>query len=66
MGNLTDSRIVNWLLPALLSAGVGALGWLALSVSDLSGSVRELVVQMGDHERRLDNLETLFLRKAGP
>lgn len=66
MAPITDNRIVNWLLPALLTGGVGALLWLATSVSDLSGAVREIAATLGDHERRIDNLETLFLRKVGP
>ncbi len=63
MSEITDKRVIDWLIPALLTGIAGSLMWLSSSVSELSGSVREVVVTLDAHERRLQNLETLFFTK---
>lgn len=65
MAPLTDKRLSDYLIPALLAAGVGSLAWLGLSVSDMAATLRVIVYRVDDHEARLDNIETLYLSKRG-
>lgn len=62
MAPITDKQLVDYLIPALLTVAVALLGWLAVSVAGLDGSMKVAVVRIDDHERRLDNLEVLYFR----
>jgi hypothetical protein len=61
--------LLNWLVPALLGAVVvvggavcSSLWAIADKLSGINTSLAVAVYRIDVHERRLDNLETLFLR----
>jgi hypothetical protein len=61
--------MLNWLVPALLGAVVvvgsavcSSLWAIADKLAGINTSLAVTVYRIDDHERRLDNLETLFLR----
>jgi hypothetical protein len=51
----------DWLIPGLLSCLLAVLSWLANSVHQMAGTLAVAVSEIKDHDRRLQNLETLFL-----
>ena len=52
----------DWLIPGLLSLLLAVLSWMASSVHDMSSTLAGAVNEIKDHDRRLENLETLFLK----
>lgn len=63
---ITDRRVTGWLIPALLMTLIGILGWMALTLQDMSRTLAVAAYQIQDHERRIENLETLFLHPNDP
>ena len=49
--------LFEWLIPALLAALIGVLGWMAINIQDMSRSLAIAVTKIDEHERRLLKLE---------
>lgn len=60
--SVTHAKVNDWLVPALLGACVGVLAWMAITLYDISGTLRVSVYRIEEHERRLSNLETLYFK----
>jgi hypothetical protein len=58
---LTHERVLAWLVPGLLAGTVSALVWIGSNIADIRTSLGVAVFRIEDHERRIDNLEALFL-----
>jgi len=64
-----EHRVAGWVVPVLLSALVSIGGGLVSmlfgikkELGDIATSMALIAYRVDDHERRLDNLETLFLK----
>lgn len=53
-------------MPTLLSAAIGVLGWMAVNIQEMSTGFAVLKTIVTDYERRISNLETLFLGSRKP
>jgi hypothetical protein len=54
-------RMPEWLIPSLLSILVAILSWMASNIHNMAGTLAVAVSEIKDHDRRLQNLETLYL-----
>lgn len=52
------TKLAELILPGLIA---GLLGWIATNIAGIRESLAIAVTKIEDHERRLENLETLFL-----
>jgi hypothetical protein len=59
-------KALDWIMPALVSAGVGGIFGIYKEMSQISTSLAVAISKIQDHDRRLDNLETLFLNPTKP
>ena len=57
VSTLTHGKLLDWLIPAFLSAILAILGWMAVSLQDINRSLAVAVTKIDDHERRLQLLE---------
>lgn len=55
-------KIMDWIMPVLLSAAVAGIGGIYRELTQISTSLAVAITKIQDHDRRLENLETLFLR----
>ncbi len=62
MVGISHKEAAGWLIPVMLAALLGVLGWMATNIAEISKTMSVAVTRVEDHERRLANLETLFLR----
>jgi hypothetical protein len=58
---MTAPRMPEWLIPSLLSILVAILSWMANNIHNMAGTLAVAVNEIRDHDRRLENLESLFL-----
>lgn len=61
---LKSEDVLNWLIPSLLTAVLAVLGWMAISMNNISTSLAVVVHQVhsltdgqNDHETRIKFLE---------
>lgn len=54
-----ESKILNWLMPALMSATLAVLGWMAININRISENLAVAVYKIDDHEKRIDVLEAI-------
>lgn len=64
--HLSYQALVSWFVPVMLTAGVGALGWIGINMQRLSETLVVIAYRVDNHEGRLSNLEALFLRPEKP
>lgn len=60
--SLTPNRVLDWLIPALLVAALGLLGWMGETLSQISRTLAVAVSKIDDHERRILNIEGIVFR----
>lgn len=61
--------LMPWLLGVLITVGSGMVGmmWvLADRIGELNATARVATTKIEDHDRRINNLETLFFRQSSP
>lgn len=51
----------NRLIETMMAVGLAVLSWMALNIHDMSKSLAVFGVRIEDHDRRILNLESLFL-----
>lgn len=56
---LRSEKVLDWLVPCLLTATLGVLGWMGLNISEISKNLAVAVYKIDDHERRINRLENL-------
>lgn len=54
-----ETKVLNWIMPALLSATLAVLGWMAVNINRISENLAVAVYKIDDHEKRIDVLEVL-------
>ena len=54
-----EKKMLDWLMPALLSATLAVLGWMAININRISENLAVAVYKIDDHEKRLDYLELI-------
>lgn len=57
MAPVSHAKLLDWLLPVLLTAVLGVLAWMGQNIADMSKSLAVAVSKIDDHERRLGDLE---------
>lgn len=55
------SRLLDWIMPALVSAAVGGIFGIYKEMASISTSLAVAITKIEDHDRRIENLEVLFL-----
>jgi len=63
---LTQRSVAQAVVPCLLALASAFLGWIGVNIQELTKTVAVAVARIEDHDRRLSNLETLFLRTSNP
>jgi hypothetical protein len=58
---MPSSRMPEWLIPSLLSVLVAILSWMASNIHNMASTLAVAVSEIKEHDRRIENLETLFL-----
>lgn len=56
-------RIAEWTVPVLMAAATYSLQQINSEMSEISKSLAVAVQKIEDHDRRLENLETLYLKR---
>lgn len=59
-----EKKLLDWLMPVLLSATLAVLGWMAVNINRISENLAVAVYKIDDHEKRIDVLE-LYCRNRG-
>lgn len=61
--SITNAKVVDWLLPVLLTMLIGVVSWMGKNIARISESLAVVTVVTQSHEQRLDRLErSLYLR----
>ena len=55
---ISDKRVVDWLIPALLAGLLSVLAWMGTNLQDISQSLAVAVVRVDNLDARVQNLET--------
>lgn len=63
MSNISWQKLGEILVPLLLTLLCAILGWMASNISEINSSLAVAVVKIDEHDRRLSNLETLYLHQ---
>lgn len=63
MAPVSHAKMLDWLLPVLLTAVLGVLAWMGQNISDMSRYLAVAVSKIDDHERRLGNIEGVIFRR---
>lgn len=58
--SVTHQKLTEWLIPSLLGVLIAILGWMALTLTDISRSLAVAVTRIDELERRVANVETLY------
>lgn len=58
--------LTETLTPYILTAILGLMGWIATNIAGIRESLAVAVTKVEDHDRRISNLETLFLHQPQP
>lgn len=61
---VTHEKLTEWMIPGLLVVLVAVLSWMAVTLNDISRSLAVATTRIEDHDRRLANLEALYLRNT--
>ena len=61
---VTHEKLNEWLVPGLLAVLVAVLSWMAVTLNDISRNLAVATVRIEDHDRRLANLEALYLHNT--
>jgi hypothetical protein len=54
---LKSDDVLSWLVPAFLAALLAILGWMAVSMNNISTALGVVVYRVDNHEIRIDQLE---------
>ena len=65
-GTISYEKAFAFVVPCLLSVLIGVLSWMGVTLHEIAGSLRVVVYRLDDHDRRIQNLETLFLNSRVP
>jgi hypothetical protein len=55
--SLSRKEVTGWVVPAFLGSILSVLGWMGSNISEISGSLKAVVVKIDEHDKRLDNQE---------
>jgi cytochrome c-type biogenesis protein CcmH/NrfF len=62
--SITNAKVVDWLLPVLLTMLIGVVSWMGKNIARISESLAVVTTITNGHEQRLDRLErSLYLRR---
>lgn len=61
---LQAQKLLDWIIPVLLGAVVYSLAEIRKELGILNASLAVAASRVEDHDRRLSNLETLFLKQV--
>jgi cytochrome c-type biogenesis protein CcmH/NrfF len=62
---ITHQKALDWLIPVLLTMLIGVVSWMGKNIARISESLAVVTTITENHERRLDRLESLYLRGVG-
>lgn len=55
----------DWAMPLMFGTLISILAWIAVTLQSMSNTLAVAVTKVEDHDRRLSNLETLFMSGKG-
>ena len=55
----------DWAMPLMFGTLISILAWIAVTLQSMSNTLAVAVTKVEDHDRRLSNLETLYLNNRG-
>jgi hypothetical protein len=55
----------DWAMPLMFGTLISVLAWIAVTLQSMSNTLAVAVTKVEDHDRRLSNLETLYMNKGG-
>lgn len=61
--HISYEKVFVLIVPILLSILVGVLSWMSVTLHQIAGSLQVVVYRLDEHDRRIQNLETLFLEQ---
>ncbi len=63
---VTHKDVSSKLIAFMAAAALALLGWIGANIHQMSATLAVAVSKIEDHDRRLSNLETLFLGRTSP
>jgi hypothetical protein len=55
----------DWAMPLMFGTLISILAWIAVTLQSMSNTLAVAVTKVEDHDRRLSNLETLYMQHGG-
>lgn len=55
----------EWAMPLMFGTLISILAWIAVTLQSMSNTLAVAVTKVEDHDRRLSNLETLYMSGKG-
>lgn len=55
----------EWAMPLMFGTLISILAWIAVTLQSMSNTLAVAVTKVEDHDRRLSNLEQLYMKSGG-